>query len=158
LTSRTGAEEGAQGPHGLPHEALARQLLADAAGVNPSPEALATSGERVYLQLRARFTVLFGASGFDALWARAVYLALRDLRPGEAHAAKAAPAGTYGLHAAVRGRDAAAAPQIVEAVFARFVTLLFTFIGEDLGSRFLRQLWPDPPPDVAGSRAEEPTP
>jgi hypothetical protein len=122
--------------------------------VNPSPEALAAAGERLYLRLRAHLAVLFGATGFDALWARAIHIALRDLRPVDAPAA-AAPTSAYGLHAAVRGRDAAAVQQTLLAAFTSFISLLFTFIGEELGAHLIHQLWPDLPPDVAGSRAEE---
>jgi hypothetical protein len=42
----------------------------------------------------------------------------------------------------------------LEVAFASFITLLFTFIGEELSLRFIRQIWPDLPPDAAESRAE----
>jgi hypothetical protein len=32
--------------------------------------------------------------------------------------------------------------------------LLFTFIGEELGFYFIRQIWPDLPPDMAASHTE----
>ena len=52
----------------------------------------------------------------------------------------------------MRGRDAAVVQQNLAVAFASFITLLFTFIGEELGFRFIRQIWPDLPPDAAESR------
>jgi hypothetical protein len=69
-------------------------------------------------------------------------------------AEEAFPARAYGLHAAVRGRDAAVVQQNLAVAFASFITLLFTFIGEELGFHFIRQIWPDLPPDAAESRAD----
>jgi hypothetical protein len=140
---------------------LARRLLAYEAGEKKRPEELAAAGERAYLRLRERLAVLLGATGFDALWARAMHLAQPKFRSGDATATeesfptRASPA--YGLHTAVGGRDSAAVHHNLVAAFASFITLLFTFIGEELGFRFIRQIWPDLPPDAAVSRAEEAT-
>ena len=41
--------------------------------------------------------------------------------------------------------------------FASFMTLLFTFIGQELGLRFMYQIWPDLSPEATTARAEEPT-
>lgn len=123
------------------------------------PDPLAAAGERVYLRLRARLATLLGAAGFDALWARAIHLAQPTLRLADDTAAEeAVRAGAYGLRAALRGQDSAGVQQALTAVFASFISLLYTFIGEDLGARFIRQLWPDLPPDAEESCAEEPTP
>jgi hypothetical protein len=135
---------------------LARRLLAYEVGAKESPEAFAAAGERAYLQLRARLLVLLGSSGFDALWARAVYMAQREFRPRDGPAA-AAPTDTYGLHAAVRGQDSTTVQQTLVATFASFIALLFTFIGEELGVRFICQIWPDLLPDATESGAEEST-
>jgi len=59
------------------------------------------------------------------------------------------------LQAAVRGRDSAAGHHNLVVTFASFITLLFTFIGEELGFRFIRQIWPDLPPDAAGRTQRE---
>ncbi len=68
------------------------------------------------------------------------------------------PVDRYGLHAAVRGRALAVVEQTLLAAFASFIALLFTFIGAELGSHFIRQIWPDLPPGAAGLGAEETTP
>jgi hypothetical protein len=156
----TSSAHNAENTYHLPpaSAALARQLLVAEAGETTSPEALAAAGERIYLQLRARLTVLLGATGFDALWARALHLAQPTFRSGDDTAADALPSSPSGFHAAVRGRTAAAVQHNLEAALASVITLLFTFIGEELGVRFIRQIWPDLPPEAAASRAEEATP
>jgi hypothetical protein len=134
---------------------LARWLLAAEAGTHPSPEEFVAAGERAYLRLRERLAVLLGATGFDALWARAMHMAQPTFRSGDSTATEESfPAHASGLHAAVRGRDSAVVQQSLEVAFASFITLLFTFIGEELGLRFIRQIWPNLPPDVADSRVD----
>jgi hypothetical protein len=134
---------------------LARLLLASEAGERTSPEEFAAAGERAYLRLRERLSVLLGLTGFDALWARAMHLAQPKLRSGDDTAAEeSVPMHGYGLHAAVRGRDSAVGQHNLVVAFASFITLLFTFIGEELSLRFIRQIWPDLPPDAAESYAK----
>lgn len=137
-------------------EELARWLLAAEAGETTSPEEAAAVGERAYLRLRERLAVLLGPTGFDALWARAMHLAQQKFRSGgDAAAEGSLPTRTYGVHAAMRGRDSAAVQHNLVVAFASFITLLFTFIGEELGFRFIRQIWPDRPLDAADSRTKE---
>jgi hypothetical protein len=140
---------------------LARRLLAIEAGEKPSSEEFAAAGERVYLRLHERLAVLLGATGFDALWARAMHLAQPTFRARDDAAAEIESfprrRRADGLHDAVHGRDSDAVQQNLVAVFARFITLLFTFIGAELSLRFIRQIWPDLPPDAAALRAEEAT-
>jgi hypothetical protein len=140
-------------------EALAEWLLAQEAGAKQSSDELAAAGERAYLRLRARLAVLLGATGFDALWARATHVAQQKLRArGDAAAAGALSPDAYGLHDVVHGHDAAMHQQVLLVAFTSFIRLLFTFIGEELGTRFIRQLWPDLPADTRDSQAEEATP
>jgi hypothetical protein len=136
-------------------EALARQLLAYEAGATTSPEDVAAGGERAYHRLRERLAVLLGPTGFDALWARAMHLAQPKFRSGDGTAAEESlPTRAYGVHAAVHGRDSATAQHNLVVAFASFITLLFTFIGEELGFRFIRQIWPGLLPSAAESRIE----
>jgi hypothetical protein len=136
-------------------EELARWLLGAEAGENQSPEAFAAAGERAYLRLRERLAVLLGATGFDALWARALHLAQPKFRSGDDTAAEESfPPRSSGLHAAMRGRDSAMIQYNLVVAFASFIRLLFTFIGEELGFRFIRQIWPNLPPDAAEAPAE----
>ena len=161
MTSSANKGKDTQRPPPPAPEELARRLLAYEAGQKKSPEELAVAGERAYLRLRERLTVLLGTTGFDALWARAMHLAQRKFRAGDnAATVESFPTGAsraYGLHAAVSGHDSAAVQHNLVIVFASFITLLFTFIGEELGLRFIRQIWPDLPLDAAASRAEKVT-
>jgi hypothetical protein len=157
LTSNSTTGEGL---HAAPTpETLARQLLAAEFGDAKSTAAFAAAGERAYLRLRARLATLFGATGFDALWARAMSLAQRQDQPEDAPRRPQSPAPVgSGLAAAVRDRAPLAAQQYLIVIFTNFISLLFTFIGEPLGTRFMRQIWPQLPPYAADSRAEETTP
>jgi hypothetical protein len=156
LTSSAGAGDDTRRPTPPTPEELARQLLAYEAGEKKSPEELAAAAEQVYLRLRERLAVLLGPTGFDALWARAMHLAQPKFRPEDgATREESLRTHAYGLQAAVRGRDSAAGHHNLVVTFASFITLLFTFIGEELGFRFIRQIWPDLPPDAAGRTQRE---
>jgi hypothetical protein len=162
LTSSAGKGENSQRPPPAAPEALARGLLAYEASRKTSPEEFAAAGEHAYLRLRERLALVLGTAGFDALWARAMRLAQLKFRSMDDTAAQEESLPTqasraYGLHAAVHGRNSDAAQHNLVAAFASFIALLFTFIGEELGLRFIRQIWPDLPPDAAASRIEEAT-
>jgi hypothetical protein len=143
-------------------EELARRLLAYEAGENTSPEELAAAGERAYLRLRERLAVLLGSIGFDALWSRAVQLAQPKFHSGDGTAAEESfpthASRAYGLDDAVHGHDSAAVQHNLVVAFASFIRLLFTFIGEELGFHFIRQIWPDLLPAAAASHTEGATP
>ncbi len=143
------------------NDVLARRLLDNEADGKESPEQLAAAGERIYLRLREHLAVLLGSVGFDALWKRAVHMAQPKLRSQNDTATDESfptqASSVYGLHAAVSGRDSATIQHNLVVVFTSFITLLFTFIGEGLGFHFIRQIWPDLPPDAAALRLEEAT-
>ena len=88
MTSSADKAEDTRRPTPPAPEELARRLLAYEAGEKTSPEELAAAGERAYLRLRERLAVLLGATGFDALWARAMHLAQRKFRSGDDTAAE----------------------------------------------------------------------
>jgi hypothetical protein len=160
LTSSAGKQKVTRPPTPAISEDLARWLLAYEAGAKPNTEELAAAGERVYHRLREHLAVLLGANGFDALWMRTIHLAQPKFRAeddtamAESFTTRASHA--YGLYAAVRGHDWAVIQQNLVVAFASFITLLFTFIGEELGFRFIRQIWPDLPPDTAELPVEGP--
>ena len=134
---------------------LARRLLTDEAGEHQSPEEVAAAAARAYERLRERLTVFLGQQGFDALWARAMHLAQRQFRSWDETAGAESPDTLPpGLHTAMRGRGSAEARDILIAAFASFIALLFTFIGEEVGFRFIRQLWPNLLPGEAGADTE----
>lgn len=160
MTSSSDPEKDTQQSTPSPSEALARRLLAYEAGEKTRPEELAAAGERAYLQLRTRLAVLLGATGFDALWARGMHLAKPKFHSGDKPAANESfptqTSGAHELHAAVRGHDSVVIEHNLVIVFASFITLLFRFIGEELGLRFIRQIWPELRLDAAASREERP--
>ena len=88
-----------------------------------------------------------------------MHLAQPTFRSGDDTAAEdALPSSASGLHAAVRGRDAAAIQHNLVVALTSMITLLFTFIGGELGFHFIRQIWPDLLPDTAESPREGATP
>jgi hypothetical protein len=87
------------------------------------------------------------------------HLAQPTFRAGDDTAVEdALPSSASGLHAAVRGRDAAAIQHNLVVALTSVITLLFTFIGGELGFHLIRQIWPDLSPDAAESRTEGATP
>jgi hypothetical protein len=139
-------------------EELARRLLTHEAGEQQDQ---LRAGEQVYLRLRNHLAVLLGTTGFDALWARAIRVAQHEFHSGDDSTTDESivmPISVHppGLHAAVSGHHPAVALQNLVIAYASFLTLLFTFIGEDLGVRFIRQIWPSLPQDALELRAEEP--
>ena len=54
----------------------------------------------------------------------------------------------------MRGADTAETNTRLLAAFANFLALLFSFIGEDLGTRLIYTAWPDLSLDAADQPAE----
>jgi hypothetical protein len=154
LTSHSTTDEDL---HAAPSpEALARQLLAAEFGDANSTTAFAAAGERAYLRLRERLAILLGTTGFETLWARAMYLAQRQTQPEDAPCMPQAPTPVgSGLAAAVRDRAPLAAQHYLIVIFTRFISLLFTFIGGPLSTRFMRQIWPQLAPPATELRVKE---
>jgi hypothetical protein len=135
-------------------EALARRLLTHEVGEHPSPEAVGAVAARAYVRLQERLSVVLGPHGFDALWARAMLLSRQQLHAAGIAGGIALQTPPHGLQAAVRGLDSAEAFDVLTTAFATFITLLFTFIGANLGFRLLRQAWPELPLDEATQTGE----
>jgi len=155
LTSSTGNRETPEQPMLPTPKELAHWLLAYEIGEKTSSEEFVAAGDRAYLRLRKRLAVLLGSTGFDALWARALHLAQREFYSEDGTVlVESSLTHTNGLSAVVHGYDTAVIPHNLEVTFASFISLLFTFIGTELGLRFIRQLWPDLPPHAAESPSE----
>ena len=125
-------------------EALARWLLTHEAGTNPTPEAVAAAAERVQARLREGLAVFLGQTGFDSLWARALYLAQRTssgTAQGDGGAGGRSPDPES--RAPVSERDAAETQDVPLATLASFIALLFTFVGAALGVRLIHHVWPE---------------
>src|SRR5688500_2052403 len=130
----------------LGHTAL-RQLvlkvLADQDGPAGGAEPLAEAARRAYDDLARVSIRLIGQVGVEALTGRAVHLAQREHSwlggPGDS-------GDTRELFAQVIVRltrqDPVVAREGAAVVFATFVGLLISFIGEPLTTGLLREAWP----------------
>ena len=122
---------------------LALKVLAQHAGQGAGAEALAAAARRAYDDLARASAPLIGQVGVDALIGRAVHLAQREY-PWMVQAR--GPAQAEGPFAQVifslERQDPAVATEAAGAVFATFMGLLVTFIGEPLTASLLRKAWP----------------
>jgi hypothetical protein len=124
------------------HE-LAVKMLAQAAGPDAGPEAVAAAAGRLYHDLDRVVAPLIGHLGVDSLTGRALHLAgqeypcvVSEREPDQADRPFAQVLVCLGQ------QDAAVATAAAAAVFAAFTGLLGTFIGEPLTERLLRKAWP----------------
>jgi hypothetical protein len=122
---------------------VAHWLLAHEAVTLQHAHGHATAADRVHAQLRTGLVVFLGPTGFDSLWARAEHLAQ--------------PVVPTPVGAAVLPPDARVADPDHAAVLARFIALLFTFVGTALSVRLLRQSWPTLPLDAAALETSDGT-
>lgn len=137
-----------------PFEELARWLLSYDGRADDTPEQRVMAAVHTYERLRAHLSTFLGPQGFDALWARALHL-VRRVFPWDDIDVVAAHPSLHRLDVVVRGRGVAEAHAVLVALFTQFLTLLFTFIGADLGFRLLQQHWPALPVPSVNTPGEE---
>ncbi len=102
-------------------------------------EAAIVAAETAYGQLRARLVMSLGELGFDALWARAIRLAMT---PTAVAAMRQGRPLDPALRTLVHDRDTDATTRVLHGVFTRFFEVFVTFIGEPLMVGIITQLWP----------------
>ena len=104
--------------------------------------------------LHDRLAPLISSAGFQTLIGRAVQLASRDF-PFLANVTVATNTrcSLSGLPVAVEGRAPEEVADALTAVLAHFIWLLVIFIGENLGLRKVREVWPEVPFDRKDSSA-----
>jgi hypothetical protein len=131
---------------------FARRLLLHEAGKDRNPLRLADAMERACLALQRQLAPLLSSAGFDALIGRAVKLAAREF-PLLASVGTTIPrSGCFdGLRQAVEQRESKEVEDALVAILANFIWLLVIFIGENLGLRKVREVWPDVPLTLPGS-------
>ncbi len=121
---------------GLAQRLIALEAAAPAVGMAgdvPAPHAL-----RVIEKLRVSLTRLAGVDGFAALLRRALMLARADI-PALVMVTVRPDGSLESLDSfGADDRNSAA-----EAITARLLALLVTFIGEPLVLRLVRDIWPD---------------
>ena len=132
---------------------LALKVLAQRAGPGAGAETLAAAARRAYDDLAGVTAPLIGQVGVDALTGRALHLARREypwlVQTGEAPQSEQPFAQVISRLAR---QEPAVATEAAGALFATFMGLLVTFIGEPLTARLLRKAWPDAMP---GADTEE---
>jgi hypothetical protein len=131
---------------------FARRLLLHEAGNGRTPGEFADAMERACLALHRQLAPLLSAAGFDAMIGRAVKLAARDF-PFLATVSSTTPRnGCFdGLRQAAEQRESKDVETALVAILANFIWLLVIFIGENLGLRKLREVWPEVPLTLPGS-------
>jgi len=128
---------------------LALTILARDAGPDADAGAIAAAAERAYDDLARLLSAVIGELGVQALTDRALYLTKRDYAWLLPPAAQGQVKEDFAQVVASLGRqEAALATDAAAAVFATFLELLVTFIGEPLAARLVRQAWPDAFPDA----------
>jgi hypothetical protein len=116
----------------------AKRLLAAEGDSGASAAACAAAAGRVYDKLAAQLAPLLGLAGVEALFVRSAKLARADLVP----AIEGATQRAAGLRAFLGQLEASAAGEAAAALFATFLDLVITFIGDRLTVQVLRGAWP----------------
>lgn len=133
-------------------DALAYWLLLSAGGAPDSREDTLMAAIHIYDQLRAHLSIFLGVAGFDSLWARSLYLLRRTMAWDTDPPVAATP---HQLDLLIAPGTVAEAAMRSHALVSQFLSLLFTFIGADLGFRLLQQRWPALPVPLAYAQGEE---
>jgi hypothetical protein len=138
---------------------FARRLVQHEADRVGRPQDLAAGLQSTCAALHARLSPLISALGFQTLFARAITLAAREFPP-LATLMVTADGSDCVLSGLAHPVDARAtdeeADNALVAVLAHFLALLVLFIGEDLGLRTIRDVWPHVPFDRRPSSGVEP--
>jgi hypothetical protein len=128
---------------------FARRLLRHEAERAGGADDVVASFQRVFSALHDRLAPLISSSGYQTLFARALKLAARDF-PFVAGVSIHGDGSLSGLQAAYT-RNPSEVADAFTAVLAHFIWLLVIFIGENLGLRKVREVWPEVPLDGADS-------
>jgi hypothetical protein len=126
---------------------FARRLLRHEAERAGGEDEVVASFQRVCSALHDRLAPLISSSGYHTLFTRALKLAARDF-PFVAGVSIATngDCALSGLQAADT-RNPSEVADAFTAVLAHFIWLLVIFIGENLGLRKVREVWPEVPLD-----------
>jgi hypothetical protein len=118
---------------------VARRLLAHEGAAGGADDAVATAAARVYDKLDAHLAPLIGTVGVQSLFVRSA-----KLTPDEfaALAHVSILEGSTKLREHWQAQGSAVDVEAAAALFANFLSLLTTFIGERLVTQVLRNAWP----------------
>jgi hypothetical protein len=127
---------------------FARRLVRYEAARAGRPDDVTTGFERACRALHDRLAPLISSSGFHTLFARALKLAARDFPVlATVTVSPNHDCTLSGLDGAADARDPAEAADAFALALGHFMWLLVIFIGEDLGLRTVRDVWPEVPLD-----------
>jgi hypothetical protein len=125
---------------------FAERLLRHEAEEADTTTGLAAGLQRICHALNVRLSPLISSSGFQALFARALRLATRDFPfLTTVQLSVNGDCTLSGLPGALAGRTPVEGREALTAVLAQFIWLLVIFIGENLGLRKVREVWPEVP-------------
>ena len=123
---------------------LALTVLARRAGPAAGAEAIAAAADRAYDDLARVLATVIGDIGVDAITDRTLHLAKGEYSRLVSTREPEDAVDTFAqIIDALKRQDPTVATEAAAAVFATFLGLLATFIGEPLAARLLRQAWPD---------------
>jgi hypothetical protein len=137
---------------------FARRLVQHEAARVGNPHDLAAGLQSACDALYARLWPLISVLGFQTLFGRAIRLASREF-PSLATLSVTAAESHCALSGLAHSEDTLprddGADDAFVAVLAHFVALLLLFIGEDLGLRTIRDVWPHVPFERSSSSGVE---
>jgi hypothetical protein len=122
---------------------LARRILEQEAGESSAAAASAAAVETVCQRLKDHLVDLLGSGGISALLRRALHLSHRDSPLLAGVSASGEPDVCFiGLAESLAASTDAEAAAAAAAVVAHVLDLLVTLLGEELGMKPIRKLWP----------------
>ncbi|HET7228612.1 MAG TPA: hypothetical protein VFJ16_01285 [Longimicrobium sp.] len=122
---------------------LVRRLVREEAGGSADPESLAAAVEGACRKLSGELETLVGRGGVAALVGRAVNLSRREFPfLGAVRLELDGAVALQGLRESLQGRDPAEAEGASVALLANLLGVLVNLLGEDLGLRPVRNVWP----------------
>lgn len=123
---------------------LTLRVLLPSEGDAPGADALAAAAHRAYEDLARVTAPLIGHIGVAAITDRALHLAQREYPWLARTQVPAHGEGPFDhVVTCLKRQDPAVAIAAAVAVFATFIGMLVTFIGDPLTTGLLRKAWPD---------------
>jgi hypothetical protein len=122
---------------------LARRIIEEEAGGSSDPPASAAAVEAACRRLTDHLVDLLGSGGVTALLRRALRLAQREQPVLAPVAMGGEPDGCFsGLAESLAGSTEEEAAAASASVLTHMLGLLVTLLGEELGMKPIRKLWP----------------
>lgn len=122
---------------------LARRIVEEEAERSPDPAHSAAAVENACRRLRDQLVDLLGSGGVSALLRRALHLAQREQPLLAQVVVSGEPAACFtGLAVSLAGRAEEESTAVAATVLTHMLDLLVMLLGEELGMKPIRKLWP----------------